>query len=64
MKRPSSARDLMAPETEPTDEELHLVMQEALALALARKRQSDAWSKQRLREEVNAARASDLATGK
>ena len=30
-------RDLMAPENQPTDEELQLVMREALDLALARK---------------------------
>ena len=30
-------RDLMAPETEPTDAELQIVMKEALDLALARK---------------------------
>lgn len=45
-------RDLMAPDTEPTDEELHLVMREALNLALERKKFSDAWMRQRLSEEV------------
>lgn len=49
-------RDLMAPDTEPTDEELHLVMGEALNLALERKKSSDAWMRQRLMEEVVAAR--------
>lgn len=47
----------MAPETEPTDEELDVVMKEALAQAMLRKSQSDAWIKQHLREsvaEVNA----------
>jgi hypothetical protein len=47
-----SHRDLMAPDTEPTDEELHLVMREALELAMARKQATDAWIKQRLWEEV------------
>jgi hypothetical protein len=45
-------RDLMAPENEPSDEELHLVMREALELAMARKQGSDAWLQQRLWEEV------------
>lgn len=49
-------RDLMAPDTEPTDEELHLVMGEALNLALERKKSSDAWMRQRLMEEVANAR--------
>jgi hypothetical protein len=47
-----SNRDLMAPDTEPTDEELHQVMREALELAMARKEASDAWIQQRLWEEV------------
>ncbi len=51
------ARDLMSPDTEPTDEELHQVMKEALELALERKKKSDAWMRQRLIEEVAQARA-------
>lgn len=52
-------RDLMAPDTEPTDEELHVVMQEALDLALERKRLSDDRVRRRLAEEVARARAMD-----
>ena len=48
----SNFRDLMAPDTEPTDEELHLVMSEALSLARERKVISDAWMRQRLADEV------------
>ncbi len=47
-------RDLMAPDTDPTDEELHLVMHEALNLALERKQLSDAWMRQRLNDEVKS----------
>jgi hypothetical protein len=50
-------RDLMSPDTEPTDEELHQVMKEALELALERKKKSDAWMRQRLIDEVAQARA-------
>lgn len=49
-------RDLMAPDTEPTDEELQLVMREALNSALDRKKSSDAWMKQQLTQEVEKAR--------
>ncbi len=48
----SNKRDLMTPETEPTDEELHIVMKEALDLVLARKQQSDTWMRQQLLEAV------------
>lgn len=34
-------RDLMAPDTDPTDEELELVAQEALQIALTRNAESD-----------------------
>lgn len=50
-----NSRDLMAPNTEPTDEELQLVMHEALLLVRERKMISDAWMRQRLAEEVAAA---------
>lgn len=50
-------RDLMAPETEPTDEELQIVMREALDLALTRKLQSDTWMRQHLLETVNQVRS-------
>lgn len=51
-----SKRDLMAPDTEPTDEELQLVMREALDLAMARKKQSDNWMKLELRRIVTLVR--------
>ena len=50
-------RDLMAPDTEPTDEELALVMREARDLALLRKAESDEWMRQQLAEAVRAALA-------
>ena len=43
-------RDLMAPDTEPTDEELALVMREACELARKREAISDAWVAARLEE--------------
>lgn len=43
-------RDLMAPDTEPTDEELALVMREARELAVQRRATSDAWVAARLKE--------------
>jgi hypothetical protein len=39
----SKPRDLMAPDSEPTDEELALVMREARELAVARRATADAW---------------------
>lgn len=53
----NAKRDLMASDTEPTDEELQLVMREALNSALERKKSSDAWMRQRLSEEVQKARS-------
>lgn len=50
-------RDLMASDTEPTDEELQVVMREALNVALERKKSSDAWMRERLSEEVQKARS-------
>ena len=50
-------RDLMAPENEPTDEELQLVMREALDLALARKKQSDNWMRNHLIDTVKKVRS-------
>ncbi len=53
----------MAPDTEPTDAELEMVMREALTLAIERKRVSDAWIQHQLHEAVAQARArSDLET--
>ena len=57
MQNPANKRDLMAPDTEPTDEELHQVMKEALELAMERKKISDAQMKQRLLDEVAKVRA-------
>jgi tRNA A37 N6-isopentenylltransferase MiaA len=57
MQPQANDRDLMAPETEPTDAELHLVMSEALALAMERKKMSDAMMRQRLLDEVAQIRA-------
>jgi hypothetical protein len=45
----------MAPDSEPTDEELSLVMREALDLALARKAASDEWMRKQLAEAVREA---------
>lgn len=50
-------RDLMSPDTEPTDEELQLVMREALNLVLARKQQSDDWMRNHLIETVKQVRS-------
>jgi hypothetical protein len=57
MTNNTADRDLMAPETEPTDEELHVVMREALDLALTRKLQSDTWMRQHLLETVTQVRS-------
>lgn len=43
-------RDLMAPDTEPTDEELALVMREARDVAVQRRAKADAWIAARLKE--------------
>jgi hypothetical protein len=47
---PMESRDLMAPDTEPTDEELALVMREARDLAVQRRATADAWVAARLKE--------------
>lgn len=39
----SPLRDCMAPDTEPTDEELAVVMREAGEVARQRKKEGDAW---------------------
>jgi nitrogen fixation protein FixH len=49
-------RDLMAPDTEPTDEELALVMREARELAAERRLKSDAWVAARIEEAGRFAR--------
>ena len=43
-------RDLMAPDTEPTDEELAAVMREARDLAIQRRALAAAWIAERLEE--------------
>jgi len=52
----SKTRDLMAPDTEPTDEELATVMEAARLLALKRRALSDAWISARLEEATQLAR--------
>jgi len=54
-------RDLMAPDTEPTDEELALVMREARDLAIERRAKADAWIAARLQEAARFARESTRA---
>jgi len=54
------ARDLMAPDTDPTDEELALVMNEARDLAIKRRQISDAWIAERLAEASRIVRADRL----
>ncbi len=49
-------RDLMAPDTEPTDEELALVMREAREAAIRRRARADAWIAARLEEATRFAR--------
>lgn len=50
------SRDLMAPNTDPTDEELALVMREARELAVQRRAKADAWVADRLKEAAQFAR--------
>ena len=50
------ARDLMAPDTEPTDEELALVMREARVAATKRRALADAWIAAQLEEAAKFAR--------
>jgi nitrogen fixation protein FixH len=54
-------RDLMAPDTEPTDEELALVMREARELAVQERAKSDAWIAARLEEAARYARENTRA---
>jgi hypothetical protein len=53
--------ELMAPDTEPTDEELALVMREARELAVQRQAKSDAWIAARLGEAAQYARENTRA---
>jgi hypothetical protein len=50
-------RDLMAPDTEPTDEELAIVMRAARDEAVRRKRESQESLKRQIAEAVLAARS-------
>lgn len=50
-------RALMAPDTEPTDEELAVVMREARDSAVQRRATADAWVAARLKEAAIFARA-------
>jgi hypothetical protein len=52
----ASRRNPMTADTDPTDEELAIVMREACEMAMRRKAQSDEWSRQQLAEAVRAAR--------
>lgn len=52
----SKPRDLMAPDTDPTDEELAAVMIAARDLAVQRRALSDAWIAARLEEATRDAR--------
>lgn len=52
----TKARDLMAPDTEPTDEELATVMNAARDLAIQRRALSDAWIAARLEEATQLVR--------
>jgi hypothetical protein len=54
-------RDLMAPDTEPTDEELALVMREARELAVQRRAKADAWIAARLEEAARFGRENTRA---
>ena len=56
-------RDLMAPDTEPTDEELALVMREARDLAIERRAKADAWIAARLQEAEQYARENSRPRG-
>jgi hypothetical protein len=47
----------MAPDCEPTDEELAVVMREALDLAMTRKAASDEWMRRQLADAVREALA-------
>ncbi len=51
----------MAPDTEPTDEELALVMREARDLAVQRRAKADAWVAARLKEASIFAQANSQA---
>lgn len=60
----NARRDPMAPNSEPTDEELSVVMREALDLALARKAVSDEWMRRQLADAVREALARPRSAAK
>jgi hypothetical protein len=49
------SRDLMAPDTEPTDEELAVVMREARDLAAQRRAIADAWMREQYEKALREA---------
>jgi hypothetical protein len=51
-----ASRDVMAPENEPTDDELALVMREAREVAVQRRSRADAWIASRLEEATQFAK--------
>lgn len=59
---PNIKRNPLTADTEPTDEELAEVMSEARDVALARKRESDNWMRNKLAEAVRDAHARDVAS--
>ena len=50
-------KDIMAPDNEPTDEELALVMREARDLAMRRRAAGDQWMREQLAAAVREAMA-------
>lgn len=48
-------RDLMAPDTEPTDEELAVVMREARDLAVQRRAAAEIWMQEQLEKALREA---------
>jgi hypothetical protein len=60
----TAQRDLMAPDTEPTDEELAVVMRAARDEAVRRKKASDESLQRQIEEAVRAAHARPRPSGK
>ena len=63
MSPPAPPRDLMAPDTEPTDAELRAVMVAARDAAVRREAISDAWTAARLAEAAAVAAAVNRRRG-
>lgn len=55
-KTTTPRRNPMTADTDPTDEELAIVMREARELAMQRKAESDEWLRQQIMQAVRAAR--------